>query len=904
MRPRTALCIVSAFFIITHHGLSADVVSIPPTKAIPMSERPSGEWQMERHDEQMTGKTDLKGTMRSAPQVQWSHYLGLWTNHLIVAAGNESGSMGMPEESFGEAYRHDNALAWGLRQETLDVDGRGGMMAPGGESSVKIAKLLLDVAGLQRVEFDNAFAIGAAENYGRLIAYDEGIDRPRVVWQTERVPDMYAPVVCLADTDLDGMNEIVMMTQYHLAVYDAATGAVRDDVRWNVGRNYGQLDVLDVDGDGLPDFVIQADAPPHLEFIRNSPNGASLAWSHKYLANEADVAVPTDFFLNTLPNTVRDLDGDGRIELAVNIRDFRGDKRWRVVVFDVITGDVKAEIVDRYLWAVTDLDGDGRCEFFVSEAYDATVDRKSPLHVAAFDGTSFLPRWSSAEPGRFCMRGYTFPRNVNSASTRGPVHHSTILTGDVDGDGAQEFFASVGKRLLAVGPGSDGYRVRFAVESPSEMAPRALAVRRAGDADQVLVEVSAESGDIVLSNASAELVSHFRAGSFRMTPTVADVDGDGRNEIIVEDAAGYIALLDPPSEPGEEPTMRWRVQGSAQPVWVTWKTPHAAVPAVDLDGDGAKEIICSDGGDEPHTTIMALRADGSVYWRTELDWLGPRLAETFRVGRFRPVGPDVLVTIQPTTQPEMLCLDGRTGAIRWHKKSWKDEKGQVWPYPNRAITFDADGDGFEEVYGSYAYMYYVLDGRTGEPLRKTVNIWHEVFHRWQSYFTPIPADYDGDGEAEFLLASESFAIGGVTIMSPTCEVKWEVPLDNSKGARGLQGIGDVDGDGLPEIGFGHLDGRFVCYDGKTGALRWEVGGVNGSGGHVTSGDIDSDGRDEFLYPLASRELIAFDDAAPGHVLWRVSLGGNPDTPLIADVDDDGMAEIVVFTDDGFLNVLK
>jgi len=186
------------------------------------------------------------------------------------------------------------------------------------------------------------------------------------------------------------------------------------------------------------------------------------------------------------------------------------------------------------------------------------------------------------------------------------------------------------------------------------------------------------------------------------------------------------------------------------------------------------------------------------------------LTETFSVGYFRDQGWDVIVTIQEKTQPEMLCLDGRTGNILWHQKTWTDDDGRSWPYPNSYTCVDVDGDGFHQIYGSYAYIYYVLDGKTGIPIRKPINIHRQVFNRWQAYFHPIPADYNGDGKTEFLLASGSYAIGGVATVTPNCEILWEKALDNTIGARGLQGIGDCDGDGIPDVAFYHLDGRIAC----------------------------------------------------------------------------------------------
>ena len=408
-----------------------------------------------------------------------------------------------------------------------------------------------------------------------------------------------------------------------------------------------------------------------------------------------------------------------------------------------------------------------------------------------------------------------------------------------------------------------------------------------------------------MAGAEGPLVACVRSSGYRGSVSVADLDADGRNEVVVADEAGFIRVLDMVDG---DLRLRWRRRAFGQPVWTTWSATHAAAPAVDLDGDGKKEIICSDAGDEAASTIYALRSDGSALWSSSLPEVGPRLIETFTVGRFRPERWDVVVTVSPKTRPEMVCLDGRDGSVLWHHRTWEDDTGKSWPYPNQYVCYDSDGDGFDEIHGTYAYIYYRLDGATGKPVRKPLHAVEDIFGRWQSYFAPIPGDYNGDGETEYFLASSSFAVGGVSMVDDDANIVWSHPLDNANGARGLQGIGDCDGDGLPEIAFCHLDGRVACYDGATGEIRWEASDIqpnhSNSGGHFASGDIDGDGRDEFIYPSGSGELIALSETAPGHVLWRVQLPAEPETPIIADVDGDGLAEILVVTADGFLNVLR
>ena len=56
--------------------------------------------------------------------------------------------------------------------------------------------------------------------------------------------------------------------------------------------------------------------------------------------------------------------------------------------------------------------------------------------------------------------------------------------------------------------------------------------------------------------------------------------------------------------------------------------------------------------------------------------------------------------------------------------------------------------------------------------------------------------------------------------------------------------------------------------------------------------------------LFRSEIIAVDHDASDHILWRAHLSAQPDSPILADVDGDGLAEIIVCTSDGYLNVLK
>ena len=101
-------------------------------------------------------------------------------------------------------------------------------------------------------------------------------------------------------------------------------------------------------------------------------------------------------------------------------------------------------------------------------------------------------------------------------------------------------------------------------------------------------------------------------------------------------------------------------------------------------------------------------------------------------------------------------------------------------------------------------------------------------------------------------------------------------------------------------------GEFECIDPLTGIPRWSVAlGEPANGTSVVAGDLDGDGNDEFLVGLVTGKLIALgEDGGEGRVLWEKELPASIYHPIIADVDGDGFAEIVLSTADGAVRILK
>ncbi len=107
---------------------------------------------------------------------------------------------------------------------------------------------------------------------------------------------------------------------------------------------------------------------------------------------------------------------------------------------------------------------------------------------------------------------------------------------------------------------------------------------------------------------------------------------------------------------------------------------------------------------------------------------------------------------------------------------------------------------------------------------------------------------------------------------------------------------------MEAIGIGYPDG-IRCYDTATGRINWrmpvpEQGGVVGT----ASADIDSDGRDEALFVIGNTLYCigSGKDDKKGMKEWQLSLPSDVGPPTIADVDDDGLAEILLAGSDGYV----
>ena len=360
-----------------------------------------------------------------------------------------------------------------------------------------------------------------------------------------------------------------------------------------------------------------------------------------------------------------------------------------------------------------------------------------------------------------------------------------------------------------------------------------------------------------------------------VTPLVANLTDDDDNgsidlcdipDVVVVSAvshmsAGHIYLLD-----GETGVEHMRFE--------TDVVDHVTPALGDIDDDGIPEIISVTYNDG---RLIAFEHDGTVKWTGDTVWEDGLPGHGFGDWAY---GSIQLADMDADGDVEIIAgnmLADHEGHTLW----FASEPAGDW---NATTAADLDNDGDLEMVLGHAAFHH--DGTSMWVVPSIVPGFPQV------------ADLDGDGLPEVLVTNRN----GISLLEHDGTVVYQDLRPTGIPNTGLNWIRpatihDFDGDGVPEFAVSS-NTHYTVYE-ADGTIVWDAAVIDGSGvAGGTAFDFLGDGIAEAMYADEQR-LHVFDGAgAPLLQIDRTSVTGT-EYPVVADIDNDGSAEILVVSNGAF-----
>jgi outer membrane protein assembly factor BamB len=341
-----------------------------------------------------------------------------------------------------------------------------------------------------------------------------------------------------------------------------------------------------------------------------------------------------------------------------------------------------------------------------------------------------------------------------------------------------------------------------------------------------------------------------------------------------------------------------------------WKDKNDPLDGVHVldPKDGSRIVFVQPpGSDEKDANGVALTKDFMVFGTDQdalykVDWQGKVLWRVDVTGDVEAApaladldGDGALDVAVGSEGGFFYMIDGKKGKVLHTLKAGQGSYGASG-FIGSAAVWDATGDGVADAFVPCRDdTFRAIDGKSGKLLWKHVGT--SGMHG-----SPIVTDVDADGKMEVVF-TESYS--DVWCADPkTGSIEWKASLENPAG--GIEGLFGALG-WYPDAGcvlvstawWGSDEGVY-CLDGATGKTLWRhhVAKGNVSSGAVV-GDVDGKPGAEAVFGTEAGDVVAVD--AQGLAVWVQPLGGPIEcTPTLADIDGDGLVEVLVGANNGSL----
>ena len=684
--------------------------------------------------------------------------------------------------------------------------------------------------------------------YIALFDFKEPGQPPAQIWRYDFDKYTCFPPLLRTDLEGDGVEELAIISHSRMWLLDVYTGKVKQFIAWDVSpgnsRSYGLDRFVDLNGDGLQDFLCIADFAQHHEVLLNTGGKFEQAWAHGW-----DESVMTGKVATTWPEPpYADIDGDGKLEIIVSMFNSEKENAWLIRVYDSITGKLKYRFPGCVAVSIGDIDQDGKMEIAIQTTSDALQTNRGPiqyldlvdgaLQVVSESGTAHSRQNRSPQIQKHSDRG---ARPDNPPANHGKSRKSALIP------------PATASRDFSAVPPVKGSRI-----------PTLFSADLDSDGKNEIISYDFRYYDLVGNinvasfspTGSLTEILHYQSNGL---PGIVDLDGDGNLEIVT----GTVNDTSTPTVEARTPALRNRV---------LWRSVFPPVDRTGLPWTNRKFYICSGhftGKKTPDLYVWAgvplVRScvldglTGQIIWErgetgTNLYW-GPTMTLASVYDYNRDGKEDLLFT-----NPANLCIcDGLTGEFLMepmdNQKVFHQSSMGLYTFP---AILDRNGkeDPFVCLIGGH-YFVGVMSIQ-GTPC------WYQI---------PTVGECRADPEGFIQIENGTWLMGvGRQNGHFSClnasdgGLRWD--LDMQATCAEICAM-DVDNDGRQEFVVATSHNRLYAIGDDNGTPRrvWEV--------EIPSGA-----------------------SLPGHI-YPAGLGA----PILADVNKDQKSEIVLPLADGYVYVL-
>jgi len=361
-------------------------------------------------------------------------------------------------------------------------------------------------------------------------------------------------------------------------------------------------------------------------------------------------------------------------------------------------------------------------------------------------------------------------------------------------------------------------------------------------------------------------------------PAAADLNGDHRLELLIGTDRGYMMALS-----GGNGNLLWELDTSGLESFL-------GNPLIgDVDLDGRAEVIFL--GSKLGAAYCINGEDASVLWQKA--GLGGGVTGSAALAAINAGESMSVVYVE---RDNLRCLNALDGELRWS-----------WPVPGTSdgsVTIaDLDGQlGKEILVGTNDGKLLCLSaGPAGPAIKWSTDV------RGRTVKPAMIADADRDGRLEIYLPGNA----GITRLDSNGNIQWRWS-PKAKGVSSSCAIYDVTGDGKPEIAVSGSDGSLYAVS-TAGKTVWSYPIVSDKmfipASTPAIADFSGDRAGDLIVvsPQSSDPKVHAVNGKTGKALWTWPMPWfSQGCPLIADLDSDGMIDVVypVLQGKGLLVCLK